>query len=88
MKNKKSTRGQKSVFVGDKPSPQKNYPTPGEQIANLIMDDVAKGNIEEGAAYIKKQAKMDGNIEKVSDYIRKSMCVPYDIEDFIERGFW
>ena len=88
MKNKKSTRGQKTVFVGDKPSPQKNYPTPGEQIANLIMDDVAKGNIEEGAAYIKKQAKMDGNIEKESDYIRKSMGVPYDIEDFIERGFW
>ena len=88
MKNKKSTRGQKSVFVGDKPSPQKNYPTPGEQIANIIMDDVAKGNIEVGAAYIKKQAKMDGNIEKESDYIRKSMGVPYAIEDFIERGFW
>ena len=88
MKNKKSTRVQKTVFVGDKPSPQKNYPTPGEQIANLVMDDVAKGNIEEGAAYIKKQAKMDGNIEKESDYIRKSMGVPYDIEDFIERGFW
>jgi hypothetical protein len=52
------------------------------------MDDVAKGNIEVGAAYIKKQAKMDGNIEKESDYIRKSMGVPYDIEDFIERGFW
>ena len=34
MKNKKSTRGQKSVFVGDKPSPQKYYPTPGEQIAD------------------------------------------------------
>ena len=59
-----------------------------KQIANLIMDDVAKGNIEVGAAYIKKQAKMDGNIEKESDYIRKSMGVPYDIEDFIERGFW
>ena len=88
MKNKKSTRVQKTVFVGDKPSPQKNYPTPGEQIANIIMDDVAKGNIEVGAAYIKKQAKMDGNIEKESDYIRKSMGVPYDIEDFIERGFW
>ena len=88
MKNKKSTRVQKTVFVGDKPSPQKNYPTPGEQIANLVMDDVAKGNIEVGAAYIKKQAKMDGNIEKESDYIRKSMGVPYDIEDFIERGFW
>lgn len=88
MKNKKSTRVQKTVFVGDKPSPQKNYPTPGEQIANLVMDDVAKGNIEEGVAYLKKQAKMDGNIEKESDYIRKSMGVPYDIEDFIERGFW
>lgn len=88
MKNKKSTRVQKTVFVGDKPSPQKNYPTPGEQIANLVMDDVAKGNIEEGVAYLKKQTKMDGNIEKESDYIGKSMGVPYDIEDFIERGFW
>lgn len=88
MVKKKSSRVQKTVFIGDKPTPQRNYPTPKEQIANIIMDDVAKGNIEVGAAYIKKQAKMDGNIEKESDYIAKSMGVPYDIEDFIERGFW
>lgn len=87
MKNKKSLRGQKSVFVGDKPSPQKYYPTPKEQIANLVMEDVAKGDIESGVNLLKKDL-IKGNVEKDLEYMKREINCGYDIEDFIERGFW
>ena len=88
MKNKKSLRGQKSVFVGDKPSPQKYYPTPKEQIANLVMEDVAKGDIESGVNLLKKDLFKGGNYEKDLEYMKKQVGGGYAIEDFIERGFW
>jgi hypothetical protein len=87
MKNKKSTRGQKSVFVGDKPSPQKYYPTPGEQIADMVLEDVKKGNLESGVQLLKKDL-FKGNIEKDLEYMKRQVGGGYAIEDFIERGFW
>ena len=87
MKNKKSTRGQKSVFVGDKPSPQKYYPTPGEQIADMVLDDMKKGNLESGVQLLKKDL-FKGNIEKDLEYMKRQVGGGYAIEDFIERGFW
>lgn len=87
MKNKKSSRGQKSVFVGDKPSPQKYYPTPGEQIANMVLEDMKKGNLESGVQLLKKDL-FKGNIEKDLEYMKKQVGGGYAIEDFIERGFW
>ena len=88
MKNKKSTRGQKSVFVGDKPSPQKNYPTPKEQIANMVLEDMSKGNLESGIQLLKKDLFKGGNYEKDLEYMKKQVGGGYAIEDFIERGFW
>ena len=70
MGNKKISRGHKSVFIGDKPTPQRNYPTPKEQVANLIMEDVAKGDIESGINLIKKDL-VKGNIEKDLEYMKK-----------------
>jgi len=87
MGNKKSSRVQKTVFVGDKPTPQRNYPTPKEQIANLVLEDVAKGDIESGINLIKKDL-VKGNIEKNMEYMKKELSCGYDIEEFIERGFW
>ena len=87
MGNKKLSRGHKSVFVGDKPSPQRNYPTPKEQIAKLVLEDVAKGDIESGINLIKKDL-VKGNIEKNMEYMKKELSCGYDIEEFIERGFW
>ena len=87
MGNKKSSRGQKSVFVGDKPSPQKYYPTPGEQIADMVLEDVKKGNLESGVQYLKKDL-FKGNIEKDLEYMKRQVGGGYSIEDFIERGFW
>lgn len=87
MKNKKSTRGQKSVFVGDKPSPQKYYPTPGEQIADMVLEDMKKGNLESGVQLLKKDL-FKGNIEKDLEYMKRQVGGGYAIEDFIERGFW
>ena len=87
MKNKKSTRGQKSVFIGDKPSPQKYYPTPGEQIADMVLEDVRNGNIESGVQLLKKDL-FKGNIEKDLEYMKRQVGGGYAIEDFIERGFW
>ena len=87
MKNKKSSRGQKSVFVGDKPSPQKYYPTPGEQIAGMVLEDVKKGNLESGVQLLKKDL-FKGNIEKDLEYMKRQVGGGYAIEDFIERGFW
>jgi hypothetical protein len=87
MGNKKSSRGQKSVFVGDKPSPQKYYPTPGEQIADMVLEDVRNGNIESGVQHLKKDL-FKGNIEKDLEYMKRQVGGGYAIEDFIERGFW
>jgi hypothetical protein len=87
MGNKKSTRGQKSVFVGDKPSPQKYYPTPGEQIADMVLEDMKKGNLESGVQLLKKDL-FKGNIEKDLEYMKRQVGGGYAIEDFIERGFW
>lgn len=87
MKNKKSSRGQKSVFVGDKPSPQKYYPTPGEQIADMVLEDMKKGNLESGVQLLKKDL-FKGNIEKDLEYMKRQVGGGYAIEDFIERGFW
>ena len=87
MEKKKSSRGQKSVFVGDKPSPQKYYPTPGEQIADMVLEDMKKGNIESGVQLLKKDL-FKGNIEKDLEYMKRQVGVGYAIEDFIERGFW
>ena len=87
MGNKKSSRGQKSVFVGDKPSPQKYYPTPGEQIADIVLEDVKKGNLESGVQLLKKDL-FKGNIEKDLEYMKRQVGGGYAIEDFIERGFW
>jgi hypothetical protein len=88
MGNKKISRGHKSVFIGDKPSPQKNYPTPGEQIADLVLKDMAKGNIEGGVNLLKRNMGMKKDIEKECEGIKKSLGMSYDIEEFIERGFW
>ena len=87
MGNKKSSRGQKSVFVGDKPSPQKYYPTPGEQIADMVLEDMKKGNLESGVQLLKKDLSK-GNIEKDLEYMKRQVGGGYAIEDFIERGFW
>lgn len=87
MKNRKTTRGQKSVFVGDKPSPQKYYPTPGEQIADMVLEDMKKGNLESGVQLLKKDL-FKGNIEKDLEYMKRQVGGGYAIEDFIERGFW
>ena len=87
MGNKKSSRGQKSVFVGDKPSPQKYYPTPGEQIADMVLEDMKKGNLESGVQLLKKDL-FKGNIEKDLEYMKRQIGGGYAIEDFIERGFW
>ena len=87
MGNKKSSRGQKSVFVGDKPSPQKYYPTPGEQIADMVLEDMKKGNLESGVQLLKKDL-FKGNIEKDLEYMKREIGGGYAIEDFIERGFW
>ena len=87
MEKKKSSRGQKSVFVGDKPSPQKYYPTPGEQIADMVLEDVKKGNLESGVQLLKKDL-FKGNIEKDLEYMKRQVGGGYAIEDFIERGFW
>lgn len=87
MENKKTTRGQKSVFVGDKPSPQKYYPTPGEQIADMVLEDMKKGNLESGVQLLKKDL-FKGNIEKDLEYMKRQVGGGYAIEDFIERGFW
>jgi hypothetical protein len=87
MGNKKSSRGQKSVFVGDKPSPQKYYPTPGEQIADMVLEDMKKGNLESGVQLLKKDL-FKGNIEKDLEYMKRQVGGGYAIEDFIERGFW
>ena len=86
MGNKKSSRGQKSVFVGDKPSPQKYYPTPGEQIADMVLEDMKKGNLESGVQLLKKDL-FKGNIEKDLEYMKRQVGGGYAIEDFIERGF-
>jgi hypothetical protein len=88
MKNKKSLRGQKSVFVGDKPSPQKYYPTPKEQIANMVLKDMEKGNLESGIQLLKKDLFKGGNLEKDLEYMKRQVGGGYAIEDFIERGFW
>ena len=88
MGNKKSSRGHKSVFVGDKPSPQRNYPTPKEQIANLVLEDMSKGNLESGIQLIKKDLGYKGNMEKDLEYMKRQIGGGYAIEDFIERGFW
>lgn len=88
MKNKKSTRGQKSVFVGDKPSPQKYYPTPSEQLADMALKDMANGNLESGIQLIKKDLGYKGNMEKDLEYMKRQIGGGYAIEDFIERGFW
>lgn len=87
MEKKKSSRGQKSVFVGDKPSPQKYYPTPGEQIADMVLEDMKKGNLESGVQLLKKDL-FKGNIEKDLEYMKRQIGGGYAIEDFIERGFW
>lgn len=87
MGNKKSSRGQKSVFVGDKPSPQKYYPTPGEQIADMVLEDMKKGNLESGVQLLKRDL-FKGNIEKDLEYMKRQVGGGYAIEDFIERGFW
>lgn len=87
MEKKKSPRGQKSVFVGDKPSPQKYYPTPGEQIADMVLEDMKKGNLESGVQLLKKDL-FKGNIEKDLEYMKRQVGGGYAIEDFIERGFW
>ena len=87
MGNKKSSRGQKSVFVGDKPSPQKYYPTPGEQIADMVLEDMKKGNLESGVQLLKKDL-FKGNIEKDLEYMKRQVGGGYAIEDFIDRGFW
>jgi hypothetical protein len=87
MEKKKSSRGQKSVFVGDKPSPQKYYPTPGEQIADMVLEDMKKGNLESGVQLLKKDL-FKGNIEKDLEYMKRQVGGGYAIEDFIERGFW
>ena len=87
MGNKKSSRGQKSVFVGDKPSPKKYYPTPGEQIADMVLEDMKKGNLESGVQLLKKDL-FKGNIEKDLEYMKRQVGGGYAIEDFIERGFW
>ena len=87
MGNKKSSRGQKSVFVGDKPSPQKYYPTPGEQIADMVLEDMKKENLESGVQLLKKDL-FKGNIEKDLEYMKRQVGGGYAIEDFIERGFW
>lgn len=87
MEKKKSPRGQKSVFVGDKPSPQKYYPTPGEQIADMVLEDMKKGNLESGVQLLKKDL-FKGNIEKDLEYMKRQIGGGYAIEDFIERGFW
>ena len=87
MGNKKSSRGQKSVFVGDNPSPQKYYPTPGEQIADMVLEDMKKGNLESGVQLLKKDL-FKGNIEKDLEYMKRQVGGGYAIEDFIERGFW
>ena len=87
MENNKSSRGQKSVFVGDNPSPQKYYPTPGEQIADMVLEDMKKGNLESGVQLLKKDL-FKGNIEKDLEYMKRQVGGGYAIEDFIERGFW
>ena len=74
-------------FKGNKPSPQKNYPTPKEQIANLVLEDVAKGDIESGINLLKKDL-VKGNIEKDLEYMKREIGGGYAIEEFIERGFW
>lgn len=74
-------------FKSNKPSPQKNYPTPKEQIANLVLEDVAKGDIESGINLLKKDL-VKGNIEKDLEYMKREIGGGYAIEDFIERGFW
>ena len=84
MANKKSPWG----FNGNKPSPQKYYPTPGEQIADLVLKDMAKGNIEGGVNLLKRNMGMKKDIEKECEGIKKSLGMSYDIEEFIERGFW
>ena len=63
-------------FKGNKPSPQKNYPT-----------DVAKGDIESGINLLKKDL-VKGNIEKDLEYMKREIGGGYAIEEFIERGFW
>lgn len=88
MEKKKSSRGQKSVFVGDKPSPQKYYPTPGEQIADMVLEDMSKGNLESGIQLLKKDLFKGGNLEKDLEYMKRQVGGGYAIEDFIERGFW
>ena len=87
MVKKKSSRVQKTVFIGDKPTPQRNYPTPKEQIANLVLEDVAKGDIESGINLLKKDL-VKGNIEKDLEYMKREIGGGYAIEEFIERGFW
>ena len=85
---KKSSRGQKSVFIGDKPTPQRNYPTPGEQLADMALKDMANGNLESGIQLLKKNLFKGGNIEKDLEYMKREVGGGYAIEDFIERGFW
>jgi hypothetical protein len=87
MANKKSHGVQKTVFSGAKPSPKRYVPTPKEQIANLVMEDVAKGDIESGVNLLKKDL-IKGNVEKDLEYMKREINCGYDIEDFIERGFW
>ena len=66
---------------------QKYYPTPGEQIADMVLEDMKKGNLESGVQLLKKDL-FKGNIEKDLEYMKKQVGGGYAIEDFIERGFW